>query len=74
MIWVFGWFIVNSDMYVGNLLFYLFELLFVLMFVYDMLLMVYVLNSVGMLCDVVIEVKFDFNVSKSVWLMVILLV
>lgn len=61
-------------MYVGNLLFYLFELLFVLMFVYDMLLMVYVLNSVGMLCDVVIEVKFDFNVSKSVWLMVILLV
>lgn len=61
-------------MYVGNLLFYLFELLFVLMFVYDMLLMVYVLNSVGMLCDVVIEVKFDFNVSKSVWLTVILLV
>lgn len=61
-------------MYVGNLSFYLFELLFVLMFVYDMLSMVYVLNSVGMLCDVVIEVKFDFNVSKSVWLMAILLV
>lgn len=61
-------------MYVGNLSFYLFELLFVLMFVYDMLSMVYVLNSVGMLCDVVIEVKFDFNVSKSVWLTAILLV
>lgn len=68
MIWVFGRFIVNSDMYVGNLSFYLFESLFALTFVYDMLSMVYVLNSVGMLRDVVIEVKFDFNVSKSVWL------
>lgn len=71
---MFGWFIVNSDMYVGNFLFYYFDVLMVFVFVYDMLLMVYVLVVLGMLCYVFVDICVEVIIDKKVWEFVLLLV